>query len=80
MSYQEYEKKTGYSRVKAWYLVVVMAFSFGMGELSHFLVGTTTRSMAQELHYGDQSCFKQDNVTAADLGNVTCPSFKDQTT
>lgn len=80
MTSEEYKTTTGYSRPRAWYLVLLMAFSFGMGELSHFLVGSTTRLMAQELHYGDQSCFRRDDVTDADLANVTCPSFKDEST
>ena len=76
-SHEEYEKRTGYSRFRAWYLVSIMSVSFGLGELSHFLVGSTTNLMAQELHYGDVACFK--NATIEDFGNVTCTLIKNET-
>ena len=66
-------------RGRSWYLVVLMALSFGVGELSHFLVGTTTMLMARDLHYGDQSCFPNTNVSAEIAANVTCPSYKNET-
>ena len=34
-------------RSKAWYMVALMSLCYGVGELSHFLVGTTSRDMAQ---------------------------------
>jgi len=77
MSKEEYRKMTSYSRTKAWYLVAMMSVSFGLGELSHYLVGSTTKLMAQELHYGDMACFK--NATIEDFGNVTCTSIKSET-
>ena len=79
MSKEECKQMTGYSRLRSWCLVLLMTSSFGLGELSHFLVGSTTKSMAQELHYGLMACFKNDNVTAEDLGNVNCTSFQNST-
>lgn len=64
---------------RSWYLVVLMALSFGMGELSHFLVGTTTRLMAQDLHYGDQSCLIRTNASGRAVPNITCSSYKNET-
>ena len=72
--------KSSKSLIRSWYLVVVMALSFGMGELSHFLVGTTTRLMAQDLHYGDQSCIRSSNVSAQQAANISCQSYADETT
>lgn len=79
MSKEEYKKMTGYSRFRAWYLVLMMAVSYGLGELSHFLVGSTTKSMAQELHYGDMTCFRNENATDEDIGNFTCSSIQNST-
>lgn len=73
------ELSSSFSRRRSWYLVVLMALSFGVGELSHFLVGTTTMLMARDLHYGDQSCFPNTNVSAEIAANVTCPSYKNET-
>jgi len=66
-------------RKRSWYLLVLMSLAFGMGELSHFLVGTTTRLMAQDLHYGDQSCMKGPNASARIAANVTCSSYSNAT-
>lgn len=77
MSKEEYEKMTGYTRLRAWYLVAMMSLSFGMGELSHYLVGSTTKLMAQELHYGDMICFTNSSVPANNI--TTCSSFKNAT-
>lgn len=72
---EEHEKRTGYSKLRAWYLVAIMAFAFGMAELSHYLVGSTTKLMAQELRYGDKACFQNDRVPGREAANVTCASF-----
>ncbi len=63
-------------RSKAWYMVALMSLCYGIGELSHFLVGTTSRDMSQDLQYGDQSCLRNDSVPAL-LGseNITCSDY-----
>lgn len=66
---------------RAWYLVGLMSLCYGVGELSHFLVGTTSRDMSQELQYGDQSCLRNDSIPAYLGGdNTTCSDFTDQQT
>lgn len=69
------------TRSKAWYMVVLMSLCYGVGELSHFLVGTTSRDMSQDLQYGDQSCLRNNSI-AAQLGggNTTCSDYLDQET
>ena len=66
-------------RKRSWYLLVLISLAFGMGELSHFLVGTTTRLMAQDLHYGDQSCMNGPNASARIAAHVTCSSYSNAT-
>lgn len=56
---------------RAWWLVALMATSFGIGELSHFVLGSTSRDMAQELQYGDQSCLLNNTGT----GEITCADY-----
>ena len=64
------------SRRRAWYVVWLMSLCYGIGELSHFLVGTTSRAMSQELGYGDQSCLRNESLHY-DLNtfDVTCSDF-----
>jgi len=71
-------KETEVKRSRAWYLVALMSLSYGIGELSHFMVGTTSRAMAQDLHYGDQSCLKNDSLWNGLETNVTCSDFEYQ--
>jgi hypothetical protein len=56
---------------RLWWMVALMALCYGVGELSHFMVGITSRAMSQELQYGDQGCLN--NKT--DTGNVTCSDY-----
>lgn len=67
------------SRRRAWYVVGLMSLCYGIGELSHFLVGTTSRAMSQELGYGDQSCLRNESLHY-DLNafNITCSDFATQ--
>lgn len=67
------------SRKRSWYMIALLSLSFGSAELSHFLVGTTTRSIAQELHYGDQSCLVRANVSAGMAANASCSAYENQT-
>lgn len=68
-------------RSKAWYMVILMSLCYGIGELSHFLVGTTSRYMSQDLQYGDQSCLRNNSISA-ELGsdNATCSDYQTQET
>ena len=68
-------------RSKAWYMVVLMSLCYGIGELSHFLPGTTSRAMSQELEYGDQSCLRNESVPVHfGGGNTTCSDYSNQET
>lgn len=37
-------------------LLSLLTLSFVFGEMGHFLLGVTSRSMAKEIHFGDKSC------------------------
>ncbi|XP_057372732.1 putative metabolite transport protein HI_1104 [Daphnia carinata] len=68
-------------RSKAWYMVALMSLCYGIGELSHFLVGTTSRAMSQDLEYGDQSCLRNSSVPEQfGDGNTTCSEYLEQQT
>ena len=43
----------------AWsaYQLGLLTCSYVFGELSHFLIGVTSRDIARDIHYGDQACF-----------------------
>jgi secreted protein with Ig-like and vWFA domain len=69
------------SRVWSWYTAVLMSLCYGVGELSHFLVGTTSRAMSQDLHYGDLSCQRNDSaLEVGDISNITCSHYLDEDT
>lgn len=68
-------------RSKAWYMVALMSLCYGIGELSHFLVGTTSRVMSQDLEYGDQSCLRNSSIPEQlGGGNTTCSEYLQQET
>ena len=70
-------------RRRAWYTAVLMSLCYGVGELSHFLVGTTSRAMSQDLQYGDQSCQRNDSLSVAgadSIANITCSDYVDEDT
>ena len=43
------------------YQLVLLTASYVFGELSHFLIGVTSRDVARDVHYGDQACFPKQN-------------------
>jgi len=66
------------------YFLSLMTLSYIVGELTHFLINTTSRAVAREIGYGEMSCFK--NETIADVGGddgdetgVICSEIKNET-
>lgn len=41
-----------------------------IGELGHFLLGTVSRAMSQDIHYGDLGCLKE--VSLSDVKAEIC--------
>ena len=56
------------------YVLVIICIGYILAELGHYLIGATSKSIAQDLRYGDITC--QLNETTYDtLGeNVDCHS------
>ena len=50
------------------YLTVAYVF----GEMSHYLVGVTSRDMAREIEYGDMACYDNDSFTGEPNSSVVC--------
>ena len=65
------------------YQLALLTCSYVFGELSHFLIGVTSRDVARDVHYGDQACFPEDHDLSGN--NETCllytsPSPRDLST
>lgn len=50
------------------YSLALMTVAYITGELAHFLINTTGRAIARELHFGDMACFPPPHTAADDLG------------
>jgi len=62
------------------YYLALMTSAYIIGEISHFLINTTGREVARDVHFGDKSCFFNDSSTGQN-GNKTsnnCSKIKDQ--
>ncbi|CAH1968640.1 unnamed protein product [Acanthoscelides obtectus] len=38
------------------YVLAIVSIGYICGELGHYLIGVTSKAVAQDLHYGDISC------------------------
>ncbi|CAG4934135.1 unnamed protein product [Colias eurytheme] len=59
------------SKLKAyykWYVLGLVSVGYILGELGHYLIGTTSKVTAEDLHYGDKSC--QLNATHLHLSQL----------
>ncbi|XP_037292733.1 putative metabolite transport protein HI_1104 [Manduca sexta] len=43
-------------RFYKWYVLGLVSVGYILGELGHYLIGTTSKVTAEDLHYGDKSC------------------------
>ena len=55
------------------YLTVAYVF----GEMSHYLVGVTSRDMAREIHYGDLACYDNDSFSGEANSSIVCEDITD---
>ena len=55
------------------YLTVAYVF----GEMSHYLVGVTSRDMAREIHYGDMACYDNDSFSGESNSTIVCEDITD---
>ena len=57
------------------YLLALMSLGYIVGEIAHFLINTTSREVAQDIEFGDQSCYATDGVDAPS-GAVSCEDLE----
>ena len=55
------------------YLTVAYVF----GEMSHYLVGVTSRDMAREIEYGDLACYDNDSFAGEANSSIVCEDIMD---
>ena len=62
------------------YYLSLMTLSYIVGELTHFLVNTTSRALARDLQFGDLSCFKNETAVTGEEEeiSVNCTSLKEE--
>lgn len=65
--------------VKNVYYLALMTLSYIVGELTHFLINTTSRAVAREVEFGDQSCFKNQTNVSSNEKAVNCTDLKNET-
>nr|XP_026693449.1 protein spinster homolog 1-like isoform X2 [Ciona intestinalis]XP_026693450.1 protein spinster homolog 1-like isoform X2 [Ciona intestinalis]XP_026693451.1 protein spinster homolog 1-like isoform X2 [Ciona intestinalis] len=61
-----------------WYCTLILMLCYGFGELGHFLIGVTSREMAQDVHFGDVGCVTYD-VMVETSAAVRCAEIKNST-
>ncbi len=54
--------KQGFTPKNTWVLTLLTT-AFIVGEISHFLFGTISREMAQDIHFGDKKCYEVSSST-----------------
>jgi len=59
------------SLVHSCFALALMTLGYIVGELSHFLIATTSKSVASDIHYGDQAC-KGEPDECTDLSEEKC--------
>ena len=56
------------------YSLMVMTVAYIVGEVAHFLINTTGRAVAREIHFGDSACFPANKSNQA----TNCTAIKKQ--
>ena len=59
------------------YFLMLMTVGYVIGEIAHFLINTTGRAVARDVHFGDKSCY----LNSTHHGSVnasTCSAIKSQ--
>ena len=63
------------------YFLGLMSFGYVIGEIAHFLIITTQRSVARDVHYGDMGCYGNATFPKEHRNtNLTCEGFKNEST
>merc|ERR1719270_3174029 len=66
------------------YFLSLMTMSYIVGELTHFMINTTSRDVAREVEFGEKSCFSKETVendnNEEDQGVFDCTQAKNEST
>ncbi|KAL4711895.1 hypothetical protein ACJJTC_006064 [Scirpophaga incertulas] len=57
-----------------WYVLGLVSVGYILGELGHYLIGTTSKVTADDLHYGDKSCMLNASHLSLNQLPVVCES------
>merc|ERR1712012_1329018 len=57
------------------YCLFVLTLSYILGEIAHFLINTTAREVARDIHFGEEECYFNETVTELRDDN-NCSSLK----
>ena len=60
------------SLVRAHYTLALLTLSYLLGEMGHFLLGATSRAMAQELEFGEEGCLCGDQLEEEECQAAGC--------
>ena len=62
------------------YFLSLMTLSYIVGELTHFLINTTSRDVARGVEFGEKSCFLNGSFTLDEDKEIfECPESKNET-
>lgn len=65
--------------LKNTYFLMLMTVGYIIGEIAHFLINTTNRAVARDVHFGDKSCYLNASFYGSDSVNgSTCSAKKNQ--
>jgi len=61
------------------YFLMLMTIGYIIGEIAHFLINTTNRAVARDVHFGDKSCYLNSSFYGSDsVKGSTCSAKKNE--
>jgi hypothetical protein len=62
--------------LKKGYILFILTICYIIGELGHYLIGSSSRATAKDVHYGDHAC-QLANASFIENDNITrCESIR----
>ena len=59
-------------------ILALLTVSYIVGEISHFLIGTVSKKVAQDIEFGKKGCYDISNSTVDTSGLDKCIDFEDE--
>ncbi|KAJ8300638.1 hypothetical protein KUTeg_022157 [Tegillarca granosa] len=56
------------------YVLFLLLVTYLLNQLDRYMLPITTKSVAQDIHYGDQVCMVNTSFTSAEIGDTKCSS------